>query len=96
MSLKQLNDHKLINTYFKPLNEADIEILKQLWPNYNLNKLLVNKTIIFITHRLLTTLNYNNIIMLNNGEIAESGTHESLISKKGLYFDLYQLNQNDK
>jgi ATP-binding cassette subfamily B protein len=76
------------------LNAVDTKTATQI--SENLNKLLVNKTIIFITHRLLTSLNYNNIIMLNNGEIAEFGTHESLISKKGLYFDLYQLNQNDK
>jgi len=76
------------------LNAVDTKTAAQI--TENLNELLVNKTIIFITHRLLTSLHYNNIIMLNNGEIAESGTHESLISKKGLYFDLYQLNQNDK
>jgi len=76
------------------LNAVDTKTAAQI--TENLNELLVNKTIIFITHRLLTSLNYNNIIMLNDGEIVESGTHESLISKKGLYFDLFQLNQNDK
>ncbi len=76
------------------LNAVDTKTAAQIADN--LNELLVNKTIIFITHRLLTSLNYNNIIMLNDGEIAESGTHESLMRKKGMYFDLFQLNQSDK
>jgi ATP-binding cassette subfamily B protein len=76
------------------LNAVDTKTAAQI--TENLNELLVNKTIIFITHRLLTSLNYNKIIMLNDGEIAESGTHESLMGKKGMYFDLFQLNQNDK
>jgi ATP-binding cassette subfamily B protein len=76
------------------LNAVDTKTSAQI--TENLNELLANKTIIFITHRLLTSLNYNNIIMLNDGEIAESGTHEILMSKKGLYFDLFQLNQNDR
>jgi ATP-binding cassette subfamily B protein len=75
------------------LNAVDTKTAAQI--TGNLNVLLVNKTIIFITHRLITSLNYNNIIMLNDGEIAESGTHESLMNKKGMYFDFFKLNQND-
>ncbi len=76
------------------LNAVDTKTAAQITDN--LNELLVNKTIIFITHRLLTSLNYNNIIMLNDGEIEESGTHESLMRKKGMYYDLFQLNESDK
>jgi len=39
MSLKNPVDYKLINKHYKSLNDADIQILKQLYPNYNLNNL---------------------------------------------------------
>ena len=39
MYLKTPVDNKLINKYYKPLNDADIQVLKQLYPNYNLNNL---------------------------------------------------------
>jgi len=39
MTFKHSVEYKLINKYYKPLNDADIQILKQLYPNYNLNNL---------------------------------------------------------
>lgn len=54
----------------------------------SLNKFLVGKTSIIIAHRLSTVRNADNIIVLDNGAIAEEGCHDELISKKGLYYSL--------
>ena len=46
-------------------------------------------TKVIIAHRLETILNADKIIVLNNGEIIEQGTHDYLIRKKGFYYNLY-------
>jgi ABC-type multidrug transport system fused ATPase/permease subunit len=53
-------------------------------------EVLKNRTSIVIAHRLSTVREADQILVLNEGEIAERGTHESLLSRKGLYADLYQ------
>ncbi len=50
-----------------------------------------NRTTIFIAHRLSTIVNADRIIVLENGEIRETGTHSELISLGGLYYYLYNL-----
>lgn len=53
-------------------------------------KTIMNKrTSIIISHRISSIKNANNIILLNNGEIKEEGTHNELISLKGMYYDIY-------
>lgn len=54
----------------------------------NLYKFFENKTVLIIAHRLSTVKNANNILVLDNGEIIESGTHEDLVKLKGKYFNL--------
>lgn len=49
-----------------------------------------DKLLIICTHRLAATIHADLIIVLDNGEIIEQGTHEFLLSKKGEYFKLYQ------
>ena len=56
----------------------------------NLNKFLDGKTAIVIAHRLSTVRNADQIIVLDNGRVAEMGTHESLVGKRGQYFTLVQ------
>jgi ATP-binding cassette subfamily B protein len=51
---------------------------------------LVGRTSIVIAHRLSTIVNADQILVIDQGEIAERGTHEELIKKGGNYFDLYQ------
>ena len=49
-----------------------------------------NKTVIAIAHRLSTIAQMDRLIVLNEGEIVESGSHEELLSKNGLYAKLWQ------
>jgi len=53
-----------------------------------LEKLMENRTSLVIAHRLSTIRNADNILVLSKGEIKETGTHEELIAKKGLYYNL--------
>ncbi|MCC5944498.1 MAG: peptidase domain-containing ABC transporter [Bernardetiaceae bacterium] len=46
------------------------------------------RTMIVIAHRLSTVRNADKIVVLHRGEIVEVGTHETLVSKKGIYYDL--------
>jgi ATP-binding cassette, subfamily B, multidrug efflux pump len=55
----------------------------------NLNQALNDKTSIFVTHRLFGLMEFDKIIVMDNGAIAETGTHEILLNKKGLYYELY-------
>lgn len=62
----------------------------------NLYTTLHDKTVIFITHRIFAIMNFDKILVLDNGKIAEQGNHTELISKKGIYFDIYQLQQTSE
>jgi ATP-binding cassette subfamily B multidrug efflux pump len=56
----------------------------------SLKKIMVGRTTIIISHRVSSAKLANKIIVLSDGEIAEAGTHESLIAQKGTYFELYE------
>ena len=49
-----------------------------------------NKTVIAIAHRLSTIAQMDRLIVINEGEIVESSSHEELLSKNGLYAKLWQ------
>lgn len=55
----------------------------------NLSKIKEDKTFIIIAHRLSTVRNCDEIIVMDKGEIKESGTHEELIALNGYYKNLY-------
>jgi len=55
-----------------------------------LNKLTINKTTIVIAHRLSTVLNSDNIYVVDNGKIIDSGKHEELLDKSKIYKNFYQ------
>jgi ATP-binding cassette subfamily B protein len=56
----------------------------------HLHQYLSDKTAIIITHRIFSLFNFDRIIVMQDGEIAESGSHESLLSKKGLYYEMFK------
>ncbi|WP_113662548.1 ABC transporter ATP-binding protein [Pedobacter nanyangensis] len=56
----------------------------------NLGKLMKNRTSILIAHRISTIKNADKILVLDNGEIIEEGTHEQLLSKGKAYAEMYQ------
>jgi ABC-type multidrug transport system fused ATPase/permease subunit len=55
----------------------------------SLKQLLMGRTTFVIAHRLSTIRAANQILVIEQGEIAERGTHDELIAKKGRYFELY-------
>lgn len=62
---------------------------------YNLNRAMLeaakNKTVVFISHRLSTTVNADKIYVMENGEIIESGSHSQLMEQKGTYYRMFTL-----
>lgn len=56
----------------------------------NLNKFLQHKTVLIITHRILSSIQFDKIIILDDGSIAEMGTHETLMQLQGAYYQLYR------
>jgi tetraacyldisaccharide 4'-kinase len=60
-----------------------------------IEKLINNRTTIVIAHRLSTIENADKILVLDNGSVAESGTHDGLLEKDGIYKGLYQNKFND-
>lgn len=57
----------------------------------SLDQLVKGRTTISIAHRLSTLRNADRLIVLDNGRVAERGTHDELIRQKGVYYKLYQL-----
>jgi ATP-binding cassette, subfamily B, multidrug efflux pump len=55
----------------------------------NLKLYLEGKTSILITHRIFSLLNFDKVIVLEEGAIVEEGTHEELLDKKGIYYKMY-------
>ena len=60
-----------------------------------LQNLLKNKTIIMIAHRLHTIKNADQIVVFNDGKIAEIGTHKTLLERKGVYENMWNTYTKD-
>ena len=61
----------------------------------NLKQYLHNKTSIVITHRIFSLLNFDKIIVLDEGRIVEEGTHEELLQRRGTYYMMYTRQQQE-
>jgi ATP-binding cassette subfamily B protein len=59
----------------------------------NLYHYLHQKTAVIITHRIFSLFSFDKIILLEDGAIAEQGTHQSLLEKNGKYADMYRRQQ---
>ena len=70
-------------------SDTEDRILKNLKNNFQ------NKTLIIISHRVSCVKHADNIIVLDNGKIAQSGSHNELVKDEGYYRDLY-LKQNSE
>lgn len=65
-----------------PENEHEIQLA--------MTELAKNKTVLMIAHRLSTVQNANNIYVIDDSEVKEQGSHQELLAKKGLYFDMWE------
>lgn len=62
----------------------------------NLNEAIKDKTVIIITHRIFSLIDFDKIMVLDEGRVAELGNHEDLIAKKGLYYDIFMNQQMEE
>lgn len=56
----------------------------------SMDRLILNRTVLVIAHRLSTVRNSNEILCLENGNIIERGSHDKLLSLNGYYAKLYK------
>ena len=83
---KNLNDLKLQKQNEEKVAQEHLEAAQEL---------AKNRTTITIAHRLSTIQHADKIIVMHHGEIKESGTHQELLVKDGLYKKLYELQLMD-
>ena len=81
----------LANPRILILDEAtsNLDTESEAYIQESLRTLLKGRTTFVIAHRLSTIRQADQILVIENGEIAEYGKHENLIEKKGRYFELY-------
>ncbi len=76
------------------LSAVDAKTEKEILTN--LNRFLQNKTAIIITHRIFTLLDFDKVIVMEDGEIVEQGTHDELLAANGYYTFLYNQQRHEQ
>jgi len=61
-----------------------------------IGRMVEGRTSILIAHRLATIQRANRILVMHKGQLRESGTHQELLAKRGIYWKLYQLQYKDQ
>ena len=61
----------------------------------SLDRLAHDRTTIVIAHRLSTITHADKIFVIDHGQVAEYGTHEELMAKQGIYYNLFQVQKLD-
>ncbi len=81
-----LADHKLLI-----LDEAtsNVDTRTEILIQNAMDKLMAGKTCFVIAHRLSTIVDSDIILVVDNGQIVETGTHNELLDKKGFYYKIY-------
>ena len=69
---------------------ANIDYITENILQKNIDKIMKDCTVITIAHRIKTVINYDKILVLNNGEMVEFDSPQNLIAKKGLFYQLYK------
>jgi ATP-binding cassette subfamily B protein len=62
----------------------------------SLEKLMKISTMIIVAHRLSTIQHSDRIIVMSHGKIVETGSHQELLKQKGMYYQLYQLQYEER
>ena len=73
----------------KDYKESDLQDKIAVTSQKAMDKLTEGRTSFVIAHRLSTVKNADIILVLKDGDVIESGTHEELLDKKGFYAELY-------
>ena len=73
---------------------ASLDVENETLIQTALSRLIADKTVLVIAHRLRTVAGADKIIVLNEGRVVEEGKHEELLARQGLYKKLYQLQQD--
>ncbi|MBS1656281.1 MAG: ABC transporter ATP-binding protein, partial [Bacteroidetes bacterium] len=76
------------------LSAVDAKTEKEILSN--LGQYLKDKTAIIITHRIFSLFSFDKIVVLDEGEMVEQGTHQDLLSRKGYYAELYARQQEQE
>ena len=88
-----IKDHEIV-VFDDCLSAVDAKTENEIISN--LSDFLYSKTAVIITHRIFSLFNFDKIIVLKDGAIAEEGTHRELIDAGGLYAEMYYNQQKQE